>query len=217
MATLALDVMNKPSADIVPFVDLALVSPWMTDCGGAPFVTFFTFTANEAKFLAKFTYNDYPNGNKTQIDLFDDFDVPKTDEIINLAVSNIGTNRDCEASYFKEIIQNSLKFSGVISTCQRVINAVTPEDKPTLTGISENNKPFLWSFEVEVNGKYIAKKPIDVMQMAPVARCATQATLDVLKHKQENATDHSIIFRKMDAAQVTDVLKGARMQVVVKL
>lgn len=213
MATL---VMNKPSEDIVPFVDWALVSPWMTDCGGAPFVTFFTFTANEAKFLAKFTYSDYPNGNQTQIDLFDNFDVPKTDEIINLAVSNAGA-RDCEVSYFKEIIQKGLKFSGVISTCRRVINAVTPKDKPIMTGISKNNKPFLWSFEVEFNDKYIANRPSNIMQMAPIARCATQATLDVIKRKQENAADNSIIFRRMDAAHIMGVLREAQMQVVVKL
>jgi hypothetical protein len=206
---LSLDSMNRCD------VDWTLVSPWMTNCGGTPFVTFFNFTANKTKFLAKFTYIEYPNSDETRIDLFEDCDVPNTDEIVDLAALESASG-DKNVGHFKKTLEDSLNHSGMISTCNSIISAVTPKDPPIMTGISEFNKPFLWTVEVEVNGESNAKKPMDDMKMIPVARCATQATIEVIQNKQEKEAEHSCVFKRMDAARIVEVLSSALLQVNVK-
>jgi hypothetical protein len=233
MATHALDMIMDlavPAAAQVVIsdsmaIDWTAVSPWLTDHGNTPFVMFFIVNIKEAKFLVKFEYCCASNETRHEIrvDLFEDFEFPTTEKIVYFAAAD-AVRMPGEEDKIRKEMESFVKHSGEISTTRRVMDALTPQT-PVMTGIgvsygihSRSNKPFLWSMDVEVNDKFIARKPTDITQMIPLARCVTKATIEMINHKKEIANETSGVFRRwtMDAATVIDILQSAHMQVVVK-
>jgi hypothetical protein len=210
MALISTNVTNL-AVDAVTSAGFTAMSPWMTDCGSTPIVVFYNFLANESKFLAKFTYMCFPNSDQTRVEVFDDFDVPSTYEIMELKLAN-SLPDDLTP---EEILANTLQ-TDEISTRRIVMDGVTPNEKPIMTGFSEFNKPFVWSADVEINDKFIAKKPMDVREMLPISKFATKATMDTLNYKFEKKWQYSSVFRKIKLASVLQVLKNSELQVVVK-